>query len=121
MPDKSGYKVVLPVDYKLLHGGLVVETGHGRTAHISRGRVLVESGRPLTPGVDIELSIAWPAPLNGLGALTLRVDGRTAGTQGGCTAVHITGWAATLDNGRQEPTRSEPGRGATVVDRAAGD
>jgi len=67
----------------------MVLTGVGRTVNISSGGVLVDTANSLPAGVEVELSIAWPAILNGVAALKLHVIGQTVRVQGNCTAVVI--------------------------------
>jgi hypothetical protein len=54
----------------------VGETGAGRTLAMSSSGVLFEADRPLRAGLDVTLSIAWPATLSESVGLTLRVSGR---------------------------------------------
>ena len=86
------YGIDVPVGYRLRDGGRVVEIGEGRALDISSGGVLLRAERLLTPEMEIELLIAWPARLNSAADLTLRVCGRTAGIEDGCTAVSILSW-----------------------------
>jgi hypothetical protein len=67
----------------------MVVTGVGRTVNISSGGVLVDTASSLPRGMEIELSIAWPASLNGVAALKLHVVGQTVRTQGNRTAIVI--------------------------------
>jgi len=86
------YGVGVPVGYTLRDGDLVVEAGEGRAIDISTRGVLLETGHPLSPGMEIELSIAWPARMNGAHGLTLRVSGHTDGSRESSTVVSIQDW-----------------------------
>ena len=88
----SHYRVDLPIGYTIRDGDRVVETGKGRAMDISTCCILLEAGHPLSPGMEIELSIAWPSRLNGGNGLTLRVSGHTKGSRERCTMVSIQDW-----------------------------
>jgi len=51
--------------------GRVVNNGEGRTLNLSSGGALIECDVALPKGLEIELSIAWPAMLDGNVALSL--------------------------------------------------
>lgn len=79
----------LDVKYRLLGSGTVVATGEGRVVNLSTRGILFQSDQVLFRGADIELSIAWPARLNGVVGLKLSVVGRTVRVRGNLTAVEI--------------------------------
>jgi hypothetical protein len=81
--------VTAAIEYKVLLRNSRVVTGVGRTVNISSGGVLIDTGNSLPRGLGIELSIAWPANLNGVAALKLHVIGKTLRTQSNLTAVRI--------------------------------
>lgn len=83
------YPVNAAIDYKIVLRNRMVLTGLGRIVNISSGGVLVDTTNCLPMGVEIELSIAWPASLNGVAALKVHVIGQTVRGQGNCTAVVI--------------------------------
>lgn len=83
------FPVNAAIDYKIVLRNRMVLTGVGRTVNISNGGVLVDTSNCLPKGVEIELSIAWPASLNGVAALKVHVIGQTVRAQGNCTAVVI--------------------------------
>jgi hypothetical protein len=83
------YPIDAELEYKLIHGRNVFQTGEGRTINVSSSGILFESRRALPPGMEIELSIAWPARLGDAVALKLCVCGRTVRAQDNCTAVQI--------------------------------
>ena len=53
----------------------VCQTGTGRTLAMSSRGVLFEADRKLRAGLEVTLSIAWPASLSKSVGLTLRVSG----------------------------------------------
>ena len=83
------YPIDVEADYRLFRQGRLVQAGHGRTIDLSSSGVLFDAGRPLAPGMKIELSIHWPGRLSEGAALQLRVEGRTVRAQAGCTALRI--------------------------------
>jgi hypothetical protein len=83
------YPIDAELEYKLIHDRNVFETGRGKTINVSSSGILFESERALPPGMQIELSIAWPARLADAVALKLCVSGRTVRAQDNCTAVQI--------------------------------
>jgi hypothetical protein len=86
------YPLQAEVEYKLIRQRKVLESGNGATVNVSSSGVLFEAGRPLAPGLQIELSIAWPALLDDLHPLKLLVSGRTVRSHSGYTAVRILGY-----------------------------
>ncbi|HEV3199775.1 MAG TPA: hypothetical protein VGZ73_17850 [Bryobacteraceae bacterium] len=83
------YPIDAELEYKLIYERNVFETGQGKTINVSSSGILFESERALPPGMEIELSIAWPARLGDAVRLKLCVSGRTVRAQGKCTAVLI--------------------------------
>lgn len=83
------YPISVDLEYKAAgNDGMIIE-GFGRTLNLSASGVLFEADQPLRPGMRIELSIAWPALLNGSLALNLRVCGRVARSDGNTYAIRI--------------------------------
>jgi hypothetical protein len=83
------YPIDAALEYKLIQDRQVFETGHGKTINVSSSGILFESQRALPPGMEIELSIAWPARISDTVAMKLCVSGRTVRAQDNCTAVKI--------------------------------
>jgi hypothetical protein len=83
------YAVNVAVDYRIVLDNRMVLAGIGRTVNISSGGVLVDTADSLPKGAEIELSIDWPANLNGVVALKLQVMGQTVRAKGNSTAVAI--------------------------------
>jgi hypothetical protein len=75
-PEDPMLPIFLPLEYRVRGNDQVVQTGTGRTLQMSSSRVLFESDRKLGPGVEVDLSIAWPALSGESVALTLWLKGR---------------------------------------------
>jgi hypothetical protein len=81
------YELELEVRWKLVRRRKVLDTGSGATIDLSSGGILFEAGRPLPVGMNVELSIAWPALLHNVAPMQLVVSGRIVRTSGNRTAV----------------------------------
>lgn len=93
--DRRGsrrYPISVEADYKLFRQGRLVQEGRSRTIDLSSSGVLFDAGRPLAPGMKVELSIHWPGRLSARVALRLCVEGRTVRAQAGSTALRIQGY-----------------------------
>jgi hypothetical protein len=80
------FPIHIPLRYKLVAGRLV-KTGQGRTLNLSSSGLLIECDTVLPRGVRVELSLAWPATIDGAVGLTLVVIGTTLRTTGNSIAV----------------------------------
>ncbi|HEY1337173.1 MAG TPA: PilZ domain-containing protein [Bryobacteraceae bacterium] len=83
------YAVDAEVQYKVLSGRTTLTSGHGRTINISSSGILFTAAEALPRGNTIELSIAWPARLDGRTPMQLRVRGSLTRVHGNCAAVRI--------------------------------
>jgi hypothetical protein len=116
------YEIVLDVRWKLVRRRKVLDSGTGVTVDISSGGILFEAGRQLPVGLNVEMSIAWPALLHNVAPMQLVVVGRIVRTQGSRTAIHMSqhefrtaGTAATENRGMTSmrtpsPVVPPPGR-----------
>ena len=77
------------VQYKVANGGGAPKSGIGKTVNISSGGVLIAAPEALVPGKRIELSISWPALLDGRYALRLVARGWIKRCRGTNVAVEI--------------------------------
>jgi hypothetical protein len=84
------YGIALPVRWKLIRRRKVLDTGTGETLDLSSGGILFEAGRELPLGLNVELSIAWPALLHNVAPMQLFVSGRIVRTNGGRIAIHMS-------------------------------
>ena len=76
------------VKYKLLHGK-VVTAGAGKTLNIGSGGVLFTTENRLPMGRMVELSVNWPARLDGTCALKFVATGRVVRSEEDRAAVRI--------------------------------
>ena|ERR1035437_645315 len=83
------YPLESDVAYKIVRHKRVLEVGSGRTVNMSASGVLFQSTRALPVGESVELSIAWPARLDGTVHLQLCIKGRTVRSRSDSTAVQI--------------------------------
>ena len=76
--------------YKILdHRAAAPETGVGRTLDISSGGMLFETTHQLQPGKRVELSVNWPAQLEGGCPLKFVAVGRVVRAEETRAAMHI--------------------------------
>jgi hypothetical protein len=73
----------------VLRGDEVVKTARGWTVDISNSGVLLEADDALPEGIQIELSLAWPARLNNDVGLELCASGSVVRRDKNRTAVRI--------------------------------
>jgi len=85
------YGIALELRWKLVRRRRVLESGTGTTLDLSSGGILFDGGRPLPVGLNVELSIAWPALLHDVAPMQLVVTGRIVRTHGTRTGIHMTG------------------------------
>jgi hypothetical protein len=83
------YPIVRDVRYKIISGRGEPDSGLGKTVDVSSRGVLFTSQKPLPPGKRVELSISWPAQLDGKCALKLVARGRITRCRGNHVAVEI--------------------------------
>jgi hypothetical protein len=81
------YPIDIPLQYKLLWRGKVVKTGQGRTVNLSSSGALIDCGVALPKGVQLELSIEWPAKIDGKVGLSLVAVGKAVRAAGQNVAV----------------------------------
>jgi hypothetical protein len=83
------FPIVRDVRYKVLSSRGNPETGTGKTIDVSSAGVLLSAQTPLTLGKKVELSISWPAQLDGKCALKLVARGRVTRCLGTEVAIEI--------------------------------
>jgi hypothetical protein len=83
------YEINLEVRWKLIRRRRVLDAGMGRTIDFSSGGVLIDAGRPLPPGLNMELSIMWPVLLHNVAPLQLVVSGRIVRAKGMQVAIRM--------------------------------
>lgn len=78
------------VSYKILdHRAIAPESGAGKTLDISSGGVRFETGQRLRSGKRVEVSVNWPAQLEGGCPLKLVAVGRVVRAEDTHAAMHI--------------------------------
>ncbi len=83
------YSLYLDLRWRLIRRRKVLETGIGRTIDLSSGGILFDAGRHLPAGLNIELSITWPALLHNVAPMQLTVNGRIVRAVGERIALRI--------------------------------
>jgi hypothetical protein len=83
------YPIATELEYRIIGREGLAYRGAGRTINLSTRGILFQSEQALTPGMRIELTIAWPARLNDAVDLNLCVSGRVARTDGKSHVVRI--------------------------------
>jgi hypothetical protein len=73
---RGRYPIALELQYKVLRGGRVEQTGTGRTRNISSGGVLFETDEQLPRRGRVELAMQWPFLLQGVCGLKLVMRGK---------------------------------------------
>jgi hypothetical protein len=83
------YAINLSLRWKLVRRRRVIETGTGYTLDLSSRGILLDAGRNLPVGVNLELSISWPVPHPSTAPLQLSVYGRIVRTDGVRAAIQM--------------------------------
>lgn len=81
------YEINLDVRWKLVRRRRVIDSGVGFTLDLSRGGIRFQAGRLLPVGLNIELSVAWPARLHNVAAMQLSVQGKIVRSSNGWAAI----------------------------------
>lgn len=77
------------VRFKVLNKRVAEQAGEGKTVNISSAGVLFTTDSMLLPGRRVELSVSWPAQLNGECALKLVARGRVVRFEHNTAAIEI--------------------------------
>lgn len=83
------YALLLDLRWKLIRRRKVLDTGTGRTLDLSSGGILFDAGRSLPLGLNVELSVSWPALLHNVAPMQLVISGKVIRVEGSCAAVRI--------------------------------
>lgn len=83
------YHLNLDLRWKLVRRRKVLESGSGRTLDVSSSGLYFDAGRPLPVGLNVELSIAWPALLHNIAPMQLVISGRIIRAEGVRAAVRM--------------------------------
>ena len=82
------YRIEAPVQFSAIYDRRDSCSGSGTTLNLSNGGVLFETDQTLQEGIDVELSIAWPARTDNI-SVELNAIGTTIRAAGGRIAVSI--------------------------------
>jgi hypothetical protein len=85
----SRYPLQEEVAYRMLHGRAAPVTGVGRTLNMGSGGILFTTEERLPAGRMVEISINWPARLNGTCPLKMVARGRVIRSDAAKAAVRI--------------------------------
>jgi hypothetical protein len=83
------YELKLELRWKLIRRQRLLDSGTGSSVDLSSGGILFDAGRPLPPGLNVELSISWPVLLHNTAPLQLIVSGRIMRAAGTCVAIQM--------------------------------
>jgi hypothetical protein len=87
--ESPRYSVLAEVRWRCLHARNPVPPGTGESVNISSNGILFTTSSPLSIGLALELSIAWPVALNGTCPLKLVVNGRVTRSDTTTAALQI--------------------------------
>ncbi len=87
--ETSRFPVREEVRYRVLQSKTAQVSGAGKTVDISSGGILFTTSERLQPGRLIEISVNWPARLDGTCALQLVATGRVVRSDDETAAVRI--------------------------------
>lgn len=87
--QSTSYPVTLDVRYKIFKHGLVVAAGSGHTVWIGSHQLVFTGDVGAGNGTAIEVSILWPAVLDGHVKLQLVIQGQVAAKDRNRITVHI--------------------------------
>ncbi|MGO9258995.1 MAG: PilZ domain-containing protein [Bryobacteraceae bacterium] len=88
--NKSRFALRREMRYKLVDGGKVIGSGSGFTLDISSGGAAFTTKEQLKPGTAIEISVSWPALVNGNCAIRLVACGQVVRSTTGTAACNIS-------------------------------
>jgi hypothetical protein len=83
------YALQLELKWKLVRRRRVLETGTGHTLDLSSSGILLDAGRHLPQGLNLELSVSWPVLLHNVAPLQLSVSGRIVRSDGHRAAIQM--------------------------------
>jgi hypothetical protein len=84
------YSLPLELRWRLIRRRKVLDSGNGRAIDLSSGGILFDAGRHLPPGLNVELSIAWPALLHNVAPMLLAISGKIIRSEGTRAALRMT-------------------------------
>ena len=87
--NSDRFPIVREVRYRILNSRGGQESGTGKTIDISSTGILFTADQPLSPGRRLEISVSWPAQLDGKCGLKLVARGRVIRSKGTTVALEI--------------------------------
>lgn len=103
---RARFPIDLPLSYRTL--GRKLRSGAGRVVNISSNDVTVACSHGLTAGTPVELTIEWPARLDGSTPLNLIMTGKTARCEPSGFAVASCRYRFMLAGRKPAPDRVAP-------------
>jgi hypothetical protein len=83
------YALQLDLRWKLVRRRRVLDTGTGCTLDLSSSGILLDAGRYLPPGLNLELLVSWPVLHRNVSPLQLFVSGRIVQSDGNLAAIQM--------------------------------
>jgi hypothetical protein len=117
------YPVELQLEYKVLSGDQVINTGKGQTCNMSSGGMQLHSDTPLPVGVSVELSVFWPSQAEAERPVTLVARASVVRSEMNLVAVQVTRYEFATDGRyllRRGPGANVPHGLRVVPPRSAG-
>jgi len=90
--DRRGdrrYTLQLDLKWKLVRRRRVLQSDTGRTLDFSSSGILLDAGRHLPQGLNLEISVSWPVLLHNAAPLQLSVFGRIVRSDGQLAAIQM--------------------------------
>jgi hypothetical protein len=107
------YGMQLQLRWKLIRRRREIDIGTGRTIDASSGGILFDAGCELPPGLNVELSIAWPALLHNVSPMQLFVTGRIVRCTNGWVAIRTVTHEFRTASTHAEQRRMQPSTART--------
>ena len=104
---RDRYPISLDLQYKVLRGGRIEQTGTGRTLNISSGGVLFETDDRLPQRGLVEVAMQWPYLLQGVCGLKLVMRGHIVRSGGNQTKTALRAEFREFRTARRKDVGSE--------------
>jgi len=86
---KRRFPLKLDLRFKVIYRGKALTTGEGRSLDFCSGGISFTHDNPVRQGDLVELSVSWPALLDGVCAMQLNLTGRALRSDGKITVCEI--------------------------------
>ena len=87
---KQRFPIRRELRYKVMDDRKVIASGIGATLDMGSGGICFMTETELKPGAEIELSVSWPALLNGTCPLRLVTSGKVVRSTGSVAVASVT-------------------------------